>query len=269
MPQSSTVRIKGPGVQNLAPRSWGCFDGPFTSGNRCGFVWENPRIAPGIEAGKQFLRRVQEAVCVFFYERDSEYYLGRKRWRNKDRGLYHKYVVRPERAEAIVIVLQFWVARLELSNLKIRDYPRKHGCSLSTICTETGLSRDRVKGAIHDLKSMGYVGGHQPKEIKNGKWNGRIAERWLTKKFFEVLGLLKSLRRLRKRPMVGEDDTRNENAVALVGDLVGMKATKSHHDEQREHELRRLEFEVGHQHPSWTPAQVTDHAKALLRRSRG
>jgi hypothetical protein len=155
-----------------------------------------------------FLAKLQAAMLQINKRRDVWFFAGRRRIRHRERGELHDRLPRGERREAMAIVGQYLAPFVQVANLQVLAFPRNAGIDRETIARETGLSIDRVKGAIGDLKSCGYLGGFQPREEKPEGLRGRAAIRWLTGHFLKALGLWKAFQRLREilglKPLRGD-----------------------------------------------------------------
>lgn len=235
------------------------------TGNRCGFRLDAPRIN-GYNHKHSLIRRGQENCRIFFQERHTapQLFVGRKRWRQKHRGPVHDRTPRGERAEAIVGVAQFFLAHCDLNNMRIVERPgTAGGISLANIAAGTAMSLDRVKGALADLQSCGYVGGYQKREIRKGKYCGLVATRWFTRSFWQSIGMWRSLNKFRGRP---DNAPSPKPAGRLVAQLAEQKSNAPRVDQDLENRIRAVEFELGRKHPEWTPDEVSAAARARFRR---
>ena len=159
-------------------------------GNRCGYLVTAPRFLD-VRHPHPLIAALQDAARLLYQRRaDGLLWLGRRRTRHRERGERHDRLPRGERVEAIALVVQDMAAHLDLATLRIVDYSDDQGVSLSRYAADCALSVDRVKGAIADLKSCGYIGGRQKREIRNGRYRGCKATRWILRPLLEVLGRL-------------------------------------------------------------------------------
>ena len=110
---------------------------------------------------------------------------------------------RSERREAIQVVLEALLGRLDLSSLCVGTPTPTNGfidLDMKTIVRITGLGQRRCERAIGQLKHAGFLVVKQPR-LKNedGKYIGLRAVRVITKDFFDWLGLGPMLERERAR----------------------------------------------------------------------
>ena len=217
------------------------------SGNRCGFVLARPRYF------EQFfphtvIAEIQARSSEFYEGRSGSIYIGRKRWRCKARGEYHDRTPRGERAEACARLVAAMAARLDLKTLRLVDYRTGGGISVNRWSTVTGLSVDRVKGAIHDLAACGHIGGFQPREERRGQYRGLVAVRWFTRGLLERFGVWS---RVRPPSPTRQAASRPFNPAP-------------EQTPETDPETRSAEFRIGGQHPEWSAEQVAAAAAAEL-----
>jgi hypothetical protein len=220
-------------------------------GNRCGFLLSLPRFLP--EHPHPFLADIQRRAQRLFRDRRGKvaFYWGRKRTRKSAAGAagtVHDQAPRGERAEAIVLVAQNSLKHMEIRNLRIVARPgSQDGVSVAVHARETGLSIDRVNGALADLKSCGLLDGYQRRdELPNGKYRGLVALRWFTEKFFDLLGALKKLLRFRKGPNVNTPKPTPAPAPEPTGPL--------------KRKIESLKWIIAHEHPEFSLEQVEQEA---------
>jgi len=173
----------------------------FNWGNRCGFDLAKPRCyTDGAGFAKlEFLARLQDAIwnlCT----RDPFKWAGRRRIHHKERGILHdRPIPNAIRMEAIRIVLQFMAVNCQVKdNLRILYYPKFKGVPIDDIIDATGLSYSRVKWAIADLTSVGFLHSYQPREETAAGWRGRPAIRRFTFKLLKAIGMMGSYKHFRK-----------------------------------------------------------------------
>jgi len=170
-----------------------------TSGNRCGHDPENPQLSPvePIKSGPgcppRILSLAAERAKEWFFTPAKCPLLGGDSERQ----------VRSERREAIQVVLEFLLGRLDLASLCVGTPTMKDGLidlDMKAIVAGTGLGQRRCERAIGNLKEAGFMEVKQPR-LKNdeGHYFGLRAIRVLTVRFFEWLGLGPMLARERAR----------------------------------------------------------------------
>jgi len=167
-----------------------------------------------------FLAGLQDAVCRFSTSRDPWMFAGRKRLRHKELGKLHKRRPRPERIDAYIIVLRFMAAHVQVKhNLRVLRFPKlSEGIPIDsesahmTIKRSTGISRSRIKDAIADLESMGYLHSYQPRENKPEGYRGRPSVRRFTFKLIKAIKQWGAFKRIRK--VLGMDPPRDHPTPA-------------------------------------------------------
>lgn len=241
------------------------------TGNRCGFVLTEPRFLAANHRHPFIARMQQEARRMFTERHSGKLYTGRQRIRTKDRqafGQYHAKGPKGERAEAVALVLADMFGHTNLANLRIIDYGTDEGISLSRYATNCGISIDRVKGAIADLRSCGHLGGYQKREIKRGKYCGLVATRWLTRELLKALGLWRAYVAMKKGDQPkqpSEIDTSSSGpAHRLVNDLASKLAVRTPEQNALQARISALEWIIGQDNPTWTVAEVAAEARRRL-----
>lgn len=115
---------------------------------------------------------------------------------------------RSERREAIQVVLEYLLGRLDLVTLCVGTPSLNNGfvdLDMKTIVAGTGLGQRRCERAISDLKDAGFMEVAQPRyRNEEGKYAGLRAIRCLTARFFEWLNL---------GPMLAKERTRATRAL--------------------------------------------------------
>ncbi len=172
---------------------------PPISGNRCGHDPKNPRLNPlePIKSGPGCPPRILSLAA----ERAKEWFFTPDKCplfrAESERQL------RSERREAIQVVLEFLLSRLELASLWIGTPTMKEGfidLDMKSIVEGTGLGQRRCERAIGNLKEAGFMEVKQPRfQSEDGRYFGLRAIRLLTVRFFEWLGLGPMLARERAR----------------------------------------------------------------------
>jgi hypothetical protein len=223
-------------------------------GNRCGFHLSIPRFLPEID--HPLIGDIQRRAQRLFRDRRGKvaFYWGRKRTRTSNAGAsgtVHDQAPRGERAEAIVLVVQNCLKHMEIRNLRIVSGPgSQKGVSVAVHAAQTGLSIDRVNGALADLKSCGLLDGYQRRdELPNGKYRGLVALRWFTEKFFDLLGALKKLLRFRKGPNVNTPTPKP--TPATEPEATGPLRRK----------IESLKWIVAHEHPEFSLEEIEAEAR--------
>jgi len=168
-------------------------------GNRCGHDPQNPRLSPPtpIKTGPGGLPRILSLAA----ERAKEWF-----WNPKNCPLLETNLdrqTRSERREAIQVVLEYLLSRLDLVSLRV-GVPNLTGnfknMDMNTIVEGTGLGQRRCERAIAELKAAGFMEVVQPRHCnEDGKYSGLNAVRCLTARFFEWLNLGPMLAQERKR----------------------------------------------------------------------
>jgi hypothetical protein len=130
---------------------------------------------------------MQRAAARFYDDRRGSIYIGRARWRHRERGQIHARAPRGERAEACALLVQVMAARLDLGTKRVNDYRTGRGLSVDRLVELSGMSRARVQGAIHDLGACGYLGTFQARDDDGKRWRGLVARRWFTGKLLALL----------------------------------------------------------------------------------
>lgn len=174
------------------------------TGNRCGFqpgrwrLWcdgNGPAALP-------FLGLVQRSVTRVLDTNDPWFFAGRRRQRRSDRevlGDLHDKLPRGERREAMADVSQFLLQYMQVKTMKVQVFATGAGVAVATIAARTGLSINRVKGALADMASCGFIGGYQRRDkTSDGGYRGHVAVRWFTSRFFKLVGVWRAFIRLRK-----------------------------------------------------------------------
>lgn len=165
-----------------------------------------------------FCRRLVAAGhTVANNDRDPWSWATRRRLRGRAvlGDLYHRPVPRSERREAIGLVLQYLGRHVQVSTLRIVRFGGG-GVSIRSVVRGTGLTRDRVTGALADLRTAGYLGGYQPRDAGT---RGRPSIRWLTLKAIKWLGLWRSFCALRRYLGLSEPIEPSPPIRATVGTL--------------------------------------------------
>jgi hypothetical protein len=177
-----------------------------------------------------FLECMQHAAIGLWDDRDPWTWAGRKRQRHRDLGeLHDRDRPRPERLEAIVSVLQCLLRFVQVKdNLRVLHPKKREGIPIASdddesLASLTGMSRDRCKGAIADLKSCGFIGA---KPQKNDVGNrSRASIRWITYRLIRTLKCWRQFARLCKR--IGRSvPTAPPDGAAGAARLVVTRATE-------------------------------------------
>ena len=172
---------------------------PPVSGNRCGHDPKNPRLNPlePIKNGPGCPPRILSLAA----ERAKEWFFSPGKcplFRTES-----ERQMRSERREAIQVVLEFLLGRLELASLCVGTPTMKDGfidLDMKAIVEGTGLGQRRCERAIGNLKEAGFMDVKQPRfQSDDGRYFGLRAIRLLTVRFFEWLGLGPMLARERAR----------------------------------------------------------------------
>lgn len=110
---------------------------------------------------------------------------------------------RSERREAIVVVLETLLARLDLASLCCGAPTLAQGfidVDMRTLVRDSGLGQRRIERAIAHLKDAGFMQVTQPRgKSEEGRYFGCRAIRVMKESLFEWLGLGPMLRRERAR----------------------------------------------------------------------
>jgi hypothetical protein len=177
------------------------------TGNRCGYQRGRFRLwtTDNGWAALPFLRLAQRAVVKITETDDPWFFAGRRRVRRADElGELHDRLPRGERRESMCMVGQFLLSFMQVKNMRLLQFESGTGVSVWKIAHRTGLSVSRVKGALADLSSCGFLGSYQPRE-KLGKdafgkdtFRGRVAVRWVNSRFLKLLGIWRAFCRMRK-----------------------------------------------------------------------
>jgi len=172
---------------------------PFVSGNRCSHDPANPCLSPpehirkGLGGLPRILSLAAERAKELFFFPDKCPQLQS----SPDRQ------TRSERREAIQVVLEALLSRLDLSSLCVGVPTPASGfidLDMKTIVQITGLGQRRCERAIAQLKEAGFITVNQPRyRNEEGKYFGLRAVRVITKDFFEWLGLGPMLAKERAR----------------------------------------------------------------------
>ena len=169
------------------------------SGNRCGHDAKNPTLSPPmpIKTGLGGLPRILSLAA----ERAKEWF-----WNPQKCPLLETCPdrqTRSERREAIQVVLEYILSRLDLATLCIGTPTLNDGfidLDMKAIVEGTGLGQRRCERAMADLKEAGFMEVAQPRHRnEEGKYFGLRAIRRLTVRFFEWLNLGPMLARERAR----------------------------------------------------------------------
>ena len=132
------------------------------SGNRCGHDPQNPNLSPPnpIRKGEGAPPRILSLAA----ERAKEWFWNPQKCplleTNDDRQ------TRSERREAIQVVLEFLLSRLDLVTLCVGTPTLNHGfidLGMNSIVEGTGLGQRRCERAIGDLKEAGFMEVNQPR----------------------------------------------------------------------------------------------------------
>ncbi len=195
-------------------------------GNRCGHVRGAPRTLASC-AALPFLAELQRrASSALNHDRDVWLWAGRRRWRQRARGeLHDRARPRSERREAIAIVVEYLAHFVQVTNLRVLRFTKGEGVPLDDVAAATSLSIDRVKAAIADLTSCGYLASFQPRAKTDAGYRGRPSVRWFTAKFLHAIGLWRALCRTRERlglrPPRERPNPRARGFVAQLGRVFG------------------------------------------------
>jgi hypothetical protein len=177
---------------NQAESSW-------ASGNRCGHDPKNPILSPlnPNRKGEGDLLRILSLAA----ERANEWFWNPNQCpepqSNPDRQ------TRSERREAVQVVLEHLLSRLDLSALCVGvPSPGRSfiDVEMKSIVVGTGLGKRRCERAIAQLKTADFMTVDQPRHRnEDGKYTGLRAVRVITRKLFEWLNLGPMLDRERRR----------------------------------------------------------------------
>ncbi len=160
------------------------------SGNRCGHDPANPRLNPlePIKSGPGCPPRILSLAA----ERAKEWFFSPGKC-----PLFRPYSerqLRSERREAIQVVLEFLLSRLDLASLCIGTPTLKDGfidLDMKTIVLGTGLGQRRCERAIASLKKLGLIEVYPPHQHGLGsdsvKYSRARAVRAISPTFFEYL----------------------------------------------------------------------------------
>ena len=169
------------------------------TGNRCFHDPANPCLSPiqpirtGLGGLPRILSLAAERAKEWFYFPDKCPPLQSSSERQ----------TRSERREAIQVVLEALMSRLDLASLCVGTPTPANGfidLDMKTIVKITGIGQRRCERAIAHLKHAGFITVKQPR-LKNeeGKYIGLRAVRVITKDFFDWLGLGPMLEKERAR----------------------------------------------------------------------
>ena len=169
------------------------------TGNRCNHDPREPHLSPTepIRKGLGGLPRILSLAA----ERAKEWFYFPDKCPPLQSSLYRQ--TRSERREAIQVVLEALLSRLDLSSLCVGTPTPASGfidLDMKSIVQITGLGQRRCERAIAQLKGAGFITVKQPR-LKNedGKYIGLRAVRVITKEFFSWLGLGPMLEKERAR----------------------------------------------------------------------
>lgn len=169
------------------------------SGNRCGHDPKHPRLSPpeSIKKGPGAPPRVLSLAA----EKAKEWFFHPGQCPELQTSPNRQ--TRSERREAIQIVLEALLKRLDLASLCVGTPTPADGLvdvDMKTIVADTGLGQRRCERAIGQLKDAGFLKVEQPRyRNEEGAYFGLRAIRVFTKKFFDWLGLGLMLARERDR----------------------------------------------------------------------
>lgn len=132
-----------------------------TSGNRCGHNPKHPRLEPlvPIKKGKGGLPRIlslaAEKSKAWYDQPEKCFRLNSKPSRK----------TRTERREAIVIIIETLLKRLDLTTLRVGLPVRNKfmDIDMKTIIQESGLGQRRCERAIQHLKNADFLRVYQPR----------------------------------------------------------------------------------------------------------
>ena len=187
----------------------------INDGNRCGHNSKSPRLEPlvPIRKGKGGLPRIlslaAEKSKAWYDEPDKCLKLNSRPNRK----------LRSERREAIIIIIETLLKRLDVASLRI-GIPVQSGfldIDMKTIVRESGLNQRRCERAISHLKQAGFLKVSQ-KHIKqaSGKYVALRAVRIFTQDFFVWLGLDKILATERAKAL----GRKMRQAAKVVGSMI-------------------------------------------------
>lgn len=209
---------------------------------------------------------MQEGARRLYQDRKSgRLYQGRTRRRHRERGRFHDRLPRGERAEAIALVAQTMLGQMTIGNMRIVNISTGRGLSIAQLGGVTGMSIERVKGAVHDLVSCGYLGGFQARKIREGTYRGEIATRWITRELLKAIGCWRAFNRFRSGDSKTAARAASGPARRIVDDLARAKSAPDPRAGELAAKIAALEFEIGREHPTWTAAEVAAAARARLR----
>ncbi len=150
---------------------------PSPKGNRCDHNKNDPKFYPAhinIEKFPKIIQRTHNLLELAYYD-------PRKLW--KSLNFLKNKKKRSERREGFIIVAQYLNTHNNLKDFTVKSPARD-------IAYYTGLSLSRVKQALKDLITAGYI--KTTSFIKHrfkGAWYGITAIRQLTDKFYLELGI--------------------------------------------------------------------------------
>jgi len=171
----------------------------LASGNRCGHDPKNPLLSPPnpIRKGEGGLPRILSLAA----ERAKEWFWNPKQCPELQSSPDRQ--TRSERREAVQVVLEYLLSRLDLSTLCVGVPTPSCGfvdVDMKSIVSGTGLGKRRCERAIAQLKTAGFMTVDQPRHRnEDGKYIGLRAVRVITRKLFEWLNLGPMLDRERRR----------------------------------------------------------------------
>jgi len=172
---------------------------PALPGNRCFHDPANPCLSPPepIRKGLGGLPRILSLAA----ERAKEWFFFPDKCPQLQSSPDRQ--TRSERREAIQVVLEALLSRLDLSSLCVGVPTPASGfidLDMKTLVHITGLGKRRCERAIGQLKEAGFITVSQPRfKNEEGKYFGLRAVRVITKEFFDWLGLGPMLERERSR----------------------------------------------------------------------
>lgn len=251
------------------------------SGNRCGHVPAEPRLLPpGLKPHSHPLIAELQATVDRLYS-NPRWFSGRLK-RGFTRLPPEMRLVggsRSERREALVATTRALLHFTDLNSLRIRITRGEEevGIPVTELSRLTGLSDDRVKFAIRDLRALGYLEGRQVKRRnKSGYLRERAAIRWWSLRFFHSINAALKVELFRKRTRKDDRVSRRPSPAqrsSAPSDAVFrtmrplIKQSTSSAPEMSDATRRRLgaiQLQLLHEHPDWPQERLREESLKLL-----
>lgn len=236
-------------------------------------------------------RALEGAAGVYHHRETKHHHLlkRRKGRQSKRRGVmvptWAKIVTRKrsDRSEAQARLLAFLFTHCDLQTLEVGNFEGGKFVGffdLPSLSRATGLTPSRLDRAISDLRAAEYLYCHQPRELAGDQYKGKEARRKLTiRAFTECTVSLEMLQHYRGKSAAAEEKVRERKAPrrpqsepssagVILGAAMGVAfqdvpkmPTVRPDDFER---FRRLEWQVGREHPTWELDQVRAEAHRRL-----